>query len=52
LKDKIKEGYKYDGIIIDSTDMDYEDSASLSLFTVEFYKNIQQVLKKNGSFSQ
>ena len=40
------DGEKFDIIIVDSTDF----NQSIKLFTIEFYKNISNKLKKNGIF--
>jgi spermidine synthase len=51
-KQALFEKKKFDGIIIDCTDVDVEDSAACSLFTVPFYQNILHLLNKNALFSQ
>ena len=42
----------YDGIIIDCTDVDIEDSVASSLFNVQFYKNLREIMEKGAVFSQ
>lgn len=42
----------FDAIIIDCTDVDIEESAACSLFTVAFYENILNILKYEALFSQ
>lgn len=42
----------FDGIIIDCTDVDIEDAVASSLFTVAFYSNIREIMKKDVVFSQ
>lgn len=43
---------KFDGIIIDCTDVDVEDGVASSLFTVQFYKNLREIMKNGVVFSQ
>jgi len=52
LKIRKNEGVKYDGIIIDNSDVFIFDGPAASLFTEEFYQNIHDCLKKGAVFSQ
>lgn len=52
VKNAVLKGYKFDGIIIDSTDIDVENATALSLFNVPFYENLLIILKENAIFSQ
>ena len=45
-------GVTFDGIIIDNADVFIFDGPAKSLFTNEFYANINSCLKKGASFSQ
>lgn len=42
----------FDGIIIDCTDVDVEDAVASSLFSVAFYSNLKDIMKKDVAFSQ
>ncbi len=52
IKGKIKEKYQYDGLIIDNSDVYIFEGPAASLFTPEFYMNINHALKKGARFSQ
>ena len=52
LKKRKSEGYEYDGIIIDNSDVFIFDGPAASLFTDEFYGNIFNCLKRGACFSQ
>jgi len=52
LKSKKTEGFAYDGIIIDNSDVSISEGPAATLFTEEFYSNIFSCLKKGASFSQ
>ena len=52
VKDCLDQGMSFDGIIIDNTDIDENHILAKTLFTVEFYKVLHKLLKKNCSFSQ
>ncbi|KAL4497401.1 hypothetical protein ABPG72_011336 [Tetrahymena utriculariae] len=43
---------KYDGVIVDCSDVCGDDSLSCSLFTNDFYKRLLSALKPGASFSQ
>merc|ERR1712156_455371 len=49
---RVAEGKTYDAIITDNTDVYIATGPAKSLFTSEFFKNINQLLNKDGCFSQ
>jgi spermidine synthase len=52
LRERIVDGTKYDGLVIDNSDVYIFDGPAASLFTPEFYQNIYGVLKEGAMFSQ
>ncbi len=52
LKEKVKNNYQYDGLVIDNTDVYIFEGPAASLFTSEFYTDIYSVLKPGAPFSQ
>jgi spermidine synthase len=52
LKEQRQKGVKYDGIIVDNSDVFIFEGPAASLFTYEFYSNIHACLKKGAAFSQ
>ena len=52
LKEMKLKNVKFDGIIIDNSDVFIFEGPAASLFTYEFYSNIHASLKKGAAFSQ
>mmetsp|Transcript_128114 Transcript_128114/g.190906 ORF Transcript_128114/g.190906 Transcript_128114/m.190906 type:complete len:111 (-) Transcript_128114:433-765(-) len=51
VKEKVAEGKTYDAIITDNTDVYIATGPARSLFTSEFFKNINTLLNKDACFS-
>eukprot|EP00828_Plagiopyla_frontata_P013702 TRINITY_DN181_c0_g1_i7.p1 TRINITY_DN181_c0_g1~~TRINITY_DN181_c0_g1_i7.p1 ORF type:complete len:391 (-),score=76.30 TRINITY_DN181_c0_g1_i7:74-1246(-) len=55
VREEAEKGNKYDGVIIDNTDVDLRDASesliATVLFSVDFYKNIYKILNKGAAFS-
>jgi spermidine synthase len=52
VKEGVAKGEKYDGIIIDNTDVFLDTGPAKSLFTPEFFKGVFDLLNSGSSFSQ
>eukprot|EP00340_Litonotus_pictus_P003288 CAMPEP_0170525668 /NCGR_PEP_ID=MMETSP0209-20121228/11113_1 /TAXON_ID=665100 ORGANISM="Litonotus pictus, Strain P1" /NCGR_SAMPLE_ID=MMETSP0209 /ASSEMBLY_ACC=CAM_ASM_000301 /LENGTH=308 /DNA_ID=CAMNT_0010815043 /DNA_START=182 /DNA_END=1108 /DNA_ORIENTATION=+ len=52
LKEAVGKGIKYDGVIIDNSDVYLFEGPAANLFTKEFYQNIHAGLKMGAFFSQ